>query len=435
MKIKTSILLLILVFSISVFAQSENETAFERRANDAVKMINEPKDFENVFSKSFLSQVPSDQIKEISTQLVTDYGKALKVQKIDKKDDYNGTISILFEKNIIVNLGLSIEQTGTNLIRSLLINSVEQVANSLQSIVDALKKLPGKTSLSVAKLNDKDFQTLATHNADTPFAVGSTFKLYVLSELVRQISEGKRNWSDIVELKHFSLPSGQMQDWEKGSPVTLHTLSSMMISLSDNTATDQLLRTLGRENIENILKTAGNSNPDLSKPFLTTAEMFMLKGLAKQEYAKKYVATDIDGKRKILANEIAKSNPKDIPIEGFLAKPTYISEIEWFASANDLVRLMNWLRMNTEKAPTNRALGVMAINKALSEKVANNWKYVGYKGGSETGVISMTYLLQSKKGEWFVVTSSWNNENEAVKQDSFILLIQTAVKILQEQIK
>ena len=48
-------------------------------------------------------------------------------------------------------------------------------------------------------------------------------------------------------------------------------------------------------------------------------------------------------------------------------------------------------------------------------------------------MISTTYLLQSKKGEWFVVSGSWNDENAPVKSEAFALLMQKAVKTLQEK--
>ncbi len=91
--------------------------------------------------------------------------------------------------------------------------------------------------------------------------------------------------------------------------------------------------------------------------------------------------------------------------------------------------------MNTAKSPADLGRGALAINPALPEEDAENWNFVGYKGGSETGVINMTYLLQSKKGDWFVVTGSWNNENAPVENENFALLMQKAVKILQEQTK
>ncbi|MCY7377613.1 MAG: class A beta-lactamase-related serine hydrolase [Pyrinomonadaceae bacterium] len=430
-------LLLILILSLmavlTASAQQIKMSPFEQRANDLISVLNDPKDLDKVFAPDFLAQVPPAQVVEISKKLLADFGKAVKIAKLTPKSEFSGTISVLFEKNIIAQMNLNVEEKPPHLINGLLITATEKTSASLEEIVGEMKKLPGTTALTVAKLNGKDMQPLVSHNADKPLAIGSTFKLYILSELVRSIAAGERKWSDVVELNESSLPSGMMQDWGKGSSVTLNTLASMMISISDNTATDQLLTTLGREKVERMMTTAGNSNPALSLPFLKTVEMFKLKGSAKQKLAEVYLAKDVAGKRAMLANEIAAFKKEDINFADFLVKPTYISQLEWFATTDDLARLMNWLRMNTEKSPTDKARDVLTINKALSADEAKNWNYIGYKGGSETGVISLTYLLQSKKSEWFVVSGSWNDEKSRVNDLEFVNLMQKTVMLLREK--
>ena len=51
------------------------------------------------------------------------------------------------------------------------------------------------------------------------------------------------------------------QDWPKGAPVTLHTLATLMISISDNTATDQLIAIVGRDAIAEELRASGHAEP------------------------------------------------------------------------------------------------------------------------------------------------------------------------------
>jgi hypothetical protein len=432
MKIVSFTLVLMFGFALVAFAQNKPSAQLEQRAKDVVAIINEPKDFEKVFSPDFLTAVPPALFTETSKKLLADFGKAQRVEKIEAKDDFSGKIFVLFEKGIVAGMEISVENKAPFLINGLRIVSAEKASNSFDDIVRELKSLPGQTALTIAKLGEKDFQPIVSHNSDAPLAIGSTFKLYILSELVRSIAAGERKWMDVVELKTASLPSGMMQNWEIGAPVTLHTLASMMISISDNTATDQLLTTLGREKVEKMMSATGNSKPDLSLPFLTTLELFKLKGSQKQKLAETYLAKDVNGRRTMLNKEIAVFKEDDINLDDFLKKPVYVSQLEWFASTNDLTRLMNWLRLNTEKTPADKARGVLSINKALPD--AKNWNYVGYKGGSETGVISLTYLLQSKKGEWFVVSASWNDEKSAVNNENFALLVQKVVKILQGQV-
>src|SRR5205085_7243909 len=104
----------------------------------------------------------------------------------------------------------------------------------------------------------KNGEALYSLNPDTALAVGSAFKLGVLKALKDQIDAGTRKWSDVVELQasDISLPSGTLQIWPVGSPFTLHTLAGLMISISDNTAADMLLKLVGRDKVEAALGTA-----------------------------------------------------------------------------------------------------------------------------------------------------------------------------------
>lgn len=133
--------------------------------------------------------------------------------------------------------------------------------------------------------------------ADREMAIGSAFKLYVLSELVREVGARQRKWTDVVPLdgKIASLSSGMLQSWPGGSPVTLHTLANMMISISDNIAADELLMTPGRQRVEAILPATGHSKPELNVPFLRTLEMFKLKGEPTGQAATAYLALDANG--------------------------------------------------------------------------------------------------------------------------------------------
>ena len=49
-----------------------------------------------------------------------------------------------------------------------------------------------------------------------------------------------------------------MQDWPPGAAVTVETLATLMISVSDNTATDTLIRLVGRERVEARLAASGH---------------------------------------------------------------------------------------------------------------------------------------------------------------------------------
>lgn len=118
---------------------------------------------------------------------------------------------------------------------------------SLEEALEAFRGLSGRVGLWV----ERDGRPVLALEEDTPLAVASAFKLLVLAALREEVEAGRRAWDEVVRLEEAwkSLPSGLLQGWPEGSPLTLHTLAALMISLSDNTATDALIALLGRERL------------------------------------------------------------------------------------------------------------------------------------------------------------------------------------------
>ena len=111
--------------------------------------------------------------------------------------------------------------------------------------------------------------------------------------------------------------------------------------------------------------------------------MFKLKGEPTGQAATAYLALDAKGRRAFLAETIAKIKSEDAkPYQD--GKPAYADKIEWFASATDLCRVMNWLRQQTEGDKTARQ--ILAINPEWPTIPRDKWQYVGFKAGSEPGV-------------------------------------------------
>lgn len=201
-----------------------------------------------------------------------------------------------------------------------------------------------------------------------------------------------------------------------------------MISLSDNTAADQLLMTLGRERVERMLAATGHAKPELDAPFLSRLEMFKLKGEPTGKAAGVYLALDAQGRRAFLANTLAATKREDVkPFAD--GRPAYVDKIEWFAAATDMCRLMDWLRRQSETDKTARE--ILAINPGSGLTIPRDkWQYVGFKGGSEPGVLNMTYLLQSSKGDWYAFSLGWNNPQAALQNEKLFALVQRLFQLI-----
>lgn len=385
---------------------------------------------ESLFSPSFLKYVSLSQVANLSRNLYDQYGPILSTKQIEHPSSERGTFLLTFQRGYEARLELTLDAEPPHRIAGLWIGTPTPVADDLQALMPELQKLPGKVSFTAARLEDKAVHPLAELNSDLPLAVGSGFKLFVLGALLEEIAAGKRRWTDTLTLKSDlkSLPSGILQDWPDNSPLTLHSLASLMISMSDNTATDHLLMNLGRERIENMQMPMGMSHPDLNRPFLTTREMFLLKGGGWKETVPAYSAKQAADRRSYLKNVVARL-PWHEAGKALQQTPVAIDKVEWFASSRDMVQTMNWLRLHSTSLETMPARKILAINPGVSFD-SSQWSYVGYKGGSEPGVLSMTFLLQSKQGTWYAMSACWSDTQAEVDTNRMIALMKKAGSLL-----
>ncbi|MBC7798285.1 MAG: serine hydrolase [Pyrinomonadaceae bacterium] len=425
---KRFILILCMIFAAVLESNinAQDVSPLQQRANEVAAQFGAAQtDYAKLFAPSFLGKVAPAQLNAIFSQYFTQFGRCTNAKLVKSDGANSGSFELTFEKNFSVSMNLVIDADAPNLITGLLLRNPTKLSASLEEIVEELKKLHGVTSLYVAKLDAAKITPIISHNAVSQMPLGSSFKLYVLAELVRQTNAKQRRWQDVVNLRdeYKSLPSGMLQDWGTNSPVTLNTLASLMISISDNTATDNLLMNLGRENVEKVTTLTGTAS-QRNQPFMTTGELFKLKWNVDKTLPEKFTALDAAGKRAFLANVIDKMPLDKVKFDD---KISYNDKIEWFATTEEMCRLMNWLRLQSETDKTAR--DIMAINDG-SIISRERWQYVGYKGGGEPGVLTMNYLLQSKNGDWYAFSAAWNDANKSLEEKVFFALVGRIFKLI-----
>ncbi|MEM7738796.1 MAG: serine hydrolase [Deinococcota bacterium] len=334
---------------------------------------------EEQFSSAFLDAVPVGQLETILSQIEDELGAFEQVE-----GDANPYTIVFTEGTARAQISLS-----DGVITGLFFDQLEPLNVDLAETLKTLTDLPGEVAVIINTYQADDIEVLTQVKADTPLAVGSAFKLLVLNVLQEQILNGEHTWDEVVYLRESwrSLPSGVIQDWPVGTAVTLETLATLMISISDNTATDALIDILGRDALE--ARTARN------KPFLTTGEAFSLKLNA--DALARYRNADTADKYDILT-ELA---PPDLA--GFTGEPMAL-DIEWFFSIRDLCEQMR----------TVKDLELMRINPGLAN--ANRWQKVAYKGGSEPGVLAFVTWLEAASGEAYCVAVAQNNPDAALDE-------------------
>jgi beta-lactamase class A len=384
---------------------------------DVLKGNIKPEDY---FDERFLAAVPPAEFARIIQGLTAQYGQPVRVvsSKVGPTG-FSSQMIVEFEK-AEATVDLNVANEAPHKVTGLLATKFAAKNDNFQKIDDDFAALPGSAGYLVEKLNDnKPNELIAGRNISKQYAIGSTFKLYILAELAAQVEAGKRKWSDVVPLAHRSFSSEATKRWPDNSPVTLETLAIQMISVSDNSATDTLLHLLGRDNVERKLAQIGHSDPDKTLPFLSTVEAFALKAPANAALYKAYVGAGEAQQRAMLDKERSKLGLAQVSDRTFDNGPVHIDTIEWFASPVDLGNLLNHLR----RSGNQRMLQIMTVNTGISPADAAEWNYVGYKGGSEPGVMSMSALVQSKNGQYYAVSGSWNNPAKELDGTQFAALM------------
>ncbi len=403
--------------------QTTEQSALQMRAEQIVALLNGDIEPQDVFTDGFLAAVPPEQIDALSQQLIGEFGAAVSVETLDPPDGTRASLAIRLEQ-AITRGGIAIDQNDDNRVSELLFQHFDPLESNPEEIETDLAGLPGKVTWWFGPLDGSE--PIIANAPGEQMPLGSTFKIYVLAALAREVKDGKRSWDDVVTLGDLrSFPSGMMQDWPSDAPVTLETLASLMISISDNTATDALIRILGRDVVMQTVIDSGHSQPELNNPFLTTREMFMLKGGPRGRLTT-YAASDPAVRAQILDGlEDAPVPPSRIQA-AFSGGPIAL-DVEWFGSAPDLTSLYQFMRETADP----RAFQIMAINPQTSEDTEQMWNYVGYKGGSEPGVLNLSWFLTDKAGVDRALILSWRNEDANLDEDSLEAIAQRILRLPQ----
>jgi hypothetical protein len=394
-------------------------------------MITE-QDYEQAFAVAFRDHMPFDVLKGILNELTRDFGSALAQVPPNRIGD--SKVAVLTDRNVQVTF-----QYGTldERLTSLNVESVDDLNVQIRNWSDVavfFNHLDPEGRLS-ATLTTQDGHLLWKEGSDDVFAIGSTFKLYILGALHQSIVQRLHRWDQEIPIHEDwkSLPSGTMQNLPAGQPVRLLEYAKKMIAISDNTATDHLLHILGRERVESVLTEMGSAHESRLRPFLSTAEMFKLKWAVTPAETEAYVDGD-EASRRALVERLASVPRSAIGSNGVsMAEPAHIDTIEWFATTQEQCQAMMWLM--AQESPEIRE--VLSQNVPFLTGVgsaSSPWLYAGYKGGSEPGVISMTFGLETKSGQRACLSVSWNNKYRALSQFRFFDGVQKILRFAEKQL-
>lgn len=405
---------------------SQTSVQYNQRANQLIPLFNKQIAYNDFFAPNFLEAVPAARLDEIINGTAAQYGNPIAIQSIQSTDRNSAIIKLQFEK-AVATIKMAINPIRPNKVSLLLIEGFEVAGDNYDAIKREISALPGKAGFAIHRLTNGNAPIVQYQlNGNDHFAIASTFKLYILAELAAQIQNGQRRWTDVAPLSPKSTTLGGTENWPEGSPLSLQTLATLMISISDNNATDALIAFLGRSNIEARIRQIGHSDIDRITPLLTTAELFSLKMSANDRLRKNFLRSSEREQQNLLVQNARNLTINNYNSAEFGRGPLHINDIEWFASTADIARVMNILRRSPDPVVRN----ILAINSGIGTADARKWNYLGYKGGSEPGVISLSFVVQSRQGQWYSVSGSWNNPRREVDQNRFVAIMTRALNIL-----
>lgn len=385
-------------------------------------------EIEKHFSPDFLVQIPADQLIAVFQQVSSGYGPLVVTGYVenDAGSEIQANVTTSTGESWIVYL--VVEETNEHRIIGLQFLPAPAAANPValtdfDDLIQRWSAFAPMAGLLIAEISDAGLNPVAKLNETRQLAIGSDFKLYVLGAVALAIGAGDHAWSEELAIQDRlkSLPSGELQNQPGGTKLPIRTFAEKMISISDNTAADHLLALVGRDAVEAMLPVMENSDPGKSLPFLSTAELFKLKLVATDDERAAYIAAGTASRRTILAKEIDSLSLAKAEVAAWTT-PRDIDTLEWFASPTDLAAALIFFKNSASEPGFLPVADILAINPGISFD-PKTWPYVGFKGGSEPGVLSLAWLLRRADQRWFVVTGMLNDTSKAIDETTAILTL------------
>ena len=137
-----------------------------------------------------------------------------------------------------------------------------------KSILDVDRNLDGVMGIAIVDLADGHKYLL---HANDVFPQASSIKICVLAELYRQAQQGKLKLTDMYTVNAADLVQDSyiMGGLTPGvTRITLRDLATMMVAVSDNSATNVLIDRVGMDNVNSLLNAQGLSNTRLRRKMM-----------------------------------------------------------------------------------------------------------------------------------------------------------------------
>ncbi len=236
-------------------------------------------------------------------------------------------------------------------------------------------------------------------NADTPVPTASVIKLTVLFEALKQIQEGKTHFDDKLTLTKENQVegSGVLMFFDVPQTLTLKDVLTMMVIVSDNTATNVAIDHLGLKNIDARIQWLGLKDTFLYKK-VSLPPIGPMPADQKQFGLGKTTARE-------MASLMERFSTCNLNAPGSTAKPTAEDE-KLCAAAMHMLRnqfYRNSIPRYLETLDTTEGESKIANKTGALDEVRNDVGVISAKNGPVV-ISEFTYGNQDK---------SWTPDNDA----------------------
>ena len=375
------------------------------------------------FDAAFLAQVSPAQLNAALSTL-SEAG-SLELLGLSHLGPTSLTALVSFGTTAAYDATLGVDDSG--LIDTLLFRPALGAAPTTWAGIDRhLSAIAPGVSFLAARLKSNGTCT-AIHSVDpsTPRPLGSMFKLFVLGALANAIRAHTVSWTQEVTVTAAVKVggSGTLQNEPNGTTLTVAQVALDMISQSDNTGADLLIGLLGRAAVEAQVR-KWSAHAALDNPFLTVSELFALHYAHFPAMAAHYLALKPEARAAYLSATVDKVPSSD---EITTAAPRDINTIEWFASPDDLCRAFSGVR-TLQSEPGLGPLGtILSTNNGGIGLSSTTWPTIWFKGGSESGVLTLGYLARDDRGHVYVVIALTENPARPLSPTATDQLVQVVV--------
>lgn len=292
---------------------------------------------------------------------------------------------------------------------------------SLTQAIDTFATLSTAPGLFVGRIAaNGQCTSIAVLDPATPRATGSVFKMYVLGGAAQRVVEGSMSPLENIPLVAGKLaPGGTLNSEPLGTPFVAADLATLMMGISDNTATDLLHARVGRGLLDGLVVDYGHASPELLQPFLNISEQFHVFRSFDLATANGYVMGSEASQYTFLDTRIVPLGPNS---GGPYFHAGLLSEGTWKASPLDICRAFAALRRLPAGSAAFRMVDRAMGSQAAQPNVRGAWDRVWYKGGSLNSgasgyhVLVHAWLLEDAGRDPFVVVAMANSAAGGIDQ-------------------